>query len=228
VSFVDAADAYEDMFGRVALEAVTDRWVIQNLSHHEFYDGLKRAFDMVVAGIGLACSLVLFPFIALAIRLDTRGSIFIAQDRVGQYDRCIRLYKFRSMERNDTSLSADKPENRITRVGKVLRKSRLDELPQLWNVVRGDMSLVGPRPELPSGVRLYEEKIAHYRLRHLIKPGLSGWAQLYHDAHPHHTADIDATCEKLSFDLYYLKNRSLMLDVLIGLKTARKVLRGGI
>lgn len=226
-SFVDAADAYEDMFGRVPLEAVTDHWVIRNLSHHEFYDGLKRAFDVVVAGLGLVCSLVLYPFIALAIRLDTRGSIFIAQDRVGQYNRSIRLYKFRSMERNDTSLSVDKPVNRITRVGKVLRKTRLDELPQLWNVVRGDMSLVGPRPELPAGVHFYEQKIAHYGLRHLIKPGLSGWAQLYHDAHPHHTADIDATREKLSFDLYYLKNRSLVLDVLVGLKTLRKVLRGG-
>jgi lipopolysaccharide/colanic/teichoic acid biosynthesis glycosyltransferase len=223
-SFVAAADAYEDMFGRVPLETVTDQWVIQNLSHHQFYDGVKRVFDMVVAGIGLVVSAVLFPFIALAILFDCPGPVFIAQDRVGQYDRRIRLYKFRSMERNDTSLSADKPANRVTRVGAILRKSRFDELPQLWNVVRGDLSLIGPRPELPAGVKLYEREIAHYGIRHLIKPGLSGWAQLYHDAHPHHTADIEATREKLSFDLYYLKHRSLVLDVLVGLKTVRKML----
>jgi lipopolysaccharide/colanic/teichoic acid biosynthesis glycosyltransferase len=223
VSFTTVSDAYEDVFGRVPLALMSDQWVIQNMSRHDFYDGLKRVLDIAVGLAGLLASLVVYPFVALAIRLEGAGPIFIAQERVGQYNKPITLYKFRSMERNDSSLSADKAQNRITRVGAILRKSRVDELPQLFNVVRGDVSLIGPRPELPSGVELYDREISYYSLRYLIKPGLSGWAQLYHDAHPHHVADIEATREKLSYDFYYMKHRSLVIDVLIVLKTMRKL-----
>jgi lipopolysaccharide/colanic/teichoic acid biosynthesis glycosyltransferase len=115
----------------------------------------------------------------------------------------------------------------VTRVGKFLRSSRLDELPQLWNVLRGDLSLIGPRPETPSLVAVYEKEIPYYGIRHLIKPGISGWAQLYHHADPHHATAVEETRKKLSYDLFYLKHRSLLLDVVIGLKTIRRVILRG-
>lgn len=224
VSVVGAAEAYEDVFGRISLAHISDSWVIHNLTHHQVYDVIKRVIDLVASGAGLLILAVLFPFIAIAIRLDSRGSVLIVQDRVGQFDRPIRLYKFRSMQRNDTSLSGGKEPNAVTRIGHILRKSRLDELPQLINVLKGDLSLIGPRPELPAGVAIYERELPYFKIRHLIKPGLSGWAQLYHDNHPHHSVDIEATREKLSYDLYYLKHRSLTLDGVIAIKTIRKVL----
>jgi lipopolysaccharide/colanic/teichoic acid biosynthesis glycosyltransferase len=112
----------------------------------------------------------------------------------------------------------------ITRVGKFLRTTRIDELPQLWNVFRGDLSLIGPRPELPELVKLYEKEIPYYNIRHLLKPGLSGWAQLYHKNHPHYRPDVSETRVKLSYDLYYIKNRSLLLDLKIALKTIKTLL----
>jgi lipopolysaccharide/colanic/teichoic acid biosynthesis glycosyltransferase len=224
VCFVDAAEAYEDVFGRVSLAGISESWVVHNLSRHDAYDSLKRAADIVVGGTGLLVAVILFPIIMLAIRLESRGPGIIVQERVGQYERRVRLYKFRTMDRNDTSLSMENGPNRVTAVGAILRRTRLDELPQLFNVLRGDLSLIGPRPELAAGVALYEVVVPNYRIRHLIKPGLSGWAQLYHDNHPHHCANIEATREKLSYDLYYVKHRSFFLDVIVGLKTIAKLL----
>jgi lipopolysaccharide/colanic/teichoic acid biosynthesis glycosyltransferase len=112
-----------------------------------------------------------------------------------------------------------KKGNVVTKIGSFLRKSRIDELPQLWNVFRGDLSLIGPRPELPEIAKVYEKEIPYYNVRHLIHPGLSGWAQIYHENHPHHNADINETKNKLSYDLYYIKNRSLILDVKIAMRT---------
>jgi len=113
----------------------------------------------------------------------------------------------------------------VTRVGKFIRSSRLDELPQLWNVIRGDLSLVGPRPELPQLVDIYDKEIPYYNARHLVKPGLSGWAQIYHEAHPHHAVATEDTRDKLSYDLYYIKNRSLALDAKIILQTFQVLLK---
>jgi lipopolysaccharide/colanic/teichoic acid biosynthesis glycosyltransferase len=109
----------------------------------------------------------------------------------------------------------------VTRVGSFLRKTRIDELPQLWNVLRGDISLIGPRPEFADAVQSYMDEIPYYNVRHLIKPGLSGWAQIYHENHPHHGLDVGATSEKLSYDLFYIKNRSIILDAIIALKTLK-------
>jgi lipopolysaccharide/colanic/teichoic acid biosynthesis glycosyltransferase len=128
------------------------------------------------------------------------------------------------MTGNDTGESALNSSLRVTKVGSFLRRTRIDELPQLWNVLRGDYSLIGPRPELPALVAAYSEKIPYYNARHLLKPGLSGWAQIYHREHPHHGIDIEETQNKLSYDLYYVKNRSLLLDLQIGLKTIRTIL----
>jgi lipopolysaccharide/colanic/teichoic acid biosynthesis glycosyltransferase len=166
----------------------------------------------------------------LAIKLDSNGPIFIVQERVGRKSKPIKIFKFRTMTANDNGVySNGKSENKVTDVGAFLRTSRLDELPQLWNVVRGELSLIGPRPELPSLVAQYEKDIPYYGIRHLTKPGLSGWAQIYHDNHPHHGLAVEQTTEKLSYDLYYLKNRSFVLDVTIAIKTIKKLLsRSGI
>jgi len=232
VRFFDANALYEEVFGRIALNAIDDSWIARNVSRyaHVLYDSLKRVMDVVVALPAAIISLIFYPFVIVAIKLDDGGPIFITQERVGEGNKIVHLRKFRSMERNDVNLaSAEHKTNKVTRVGKFLRVSRLDELPQLWSVVTGQLSLIGPRPELPSGVALYEKEIPYYASRHLIKPGLSGWAQLYHDNHPHHGTNVEATREKFSYDLYYLKHRSLVVDATIVLKTIKKLLtRSGV
>ena len=231
IRFFDVLNLYEQVFERIPLSNLDERWIARNISRysHTWYDSLKRGMDIALAGLGVLLTLVVYPFVAIAIKLDDGGPIFITQTRVGEDNRPVRIYKFRSMRRNDTELTSQVSDNKVTRVGRFLRMTRLDEVPQLWNVVRGDLSLIGPRPELPSGVALYEKEIPYYGMRHLIKPGLSGWAQLYHDAHPHHAVHVEATREKLSYDLYYLKHRSLLLDLIIALKTFKKLLtRSGV
>lgn len=225
VRFYDMHEVYEEVFARIPLSIVRHSWFLENISSsaHAGYDVLKRGLDIVSALFGGVISLLFYPFVYIAIKLDDGGPLFITQERVGKDSKIITLYKFRSMSRNETELSSRR-ENRVTRVGNMLRKTRIDELPQLWNVLRGDLSLIGPRPELPSGVAVYEKEIPYYNIRHLVKPGLSGWAQLYHERHPHHGVDTEETRNKLSYDLYYIKNRSLVLDVVILLKTIKLVL----
>lgn len=229
VRFVDALSTYEEVFGRIPLSRLDTVWLARNVSQHPgYYDVLKRAMDLCVAFPAAIVSLVVYPFVIAAIKLDDGGSIFIRQERVGQNGEIIYNHKFRSMQRNDLDLgNASHRENKITRVGAFIRKTRIDELPQLWDIALGRLSLIGPRPELPSGVKIYEEQIPYYNLRHLVKPGLSGWAQLYHHQDPHHGADTEETRNKLSYDLYYLKHRSLLLDATIAVKTIRRVLMRG-
>mgnify|MGYP003394415737 FL=1 len=230
VRFFDAKTVYEEVFGRVPLSVLDDRWLARNVSRyaHTLYDSVKRLMDVVVGVLAGAVSLIPYPFIMIAIIAESGFPIFIVQKRIGQDGKVIYIHKFRSMQRNDEELSTQVANNRITRVGAVLRTLRLDELPQLWDVVRGDLSLIGPRPELPSGVALYEKEIPYYGVRHLIKPGLSGWAQLY-GQHAHHSVGLEETRNKLSYDLYYLKHRSLALDAIIALKTLKKLLtRSGV
>ena len=232
VAVVGLASLYEEMFGRVPLSVVDDAWLARNVSRytHALYDPLKRAIDILIALPAGVISLIFYPFVALAIKLQDGGSVFIWQERVGENGRMVRIPKFRSMERNDTDITSSAHRtNRITPVGAFIRSTRLDELPQLWSVIRGDLSLIGPRPELPSGVALYKKEIPHYDVRHQIKPGLSGWALLYQTNDPHHGSDVEATRQKLSYDLYYLKHRSIVLDVTIALKTIKKLLtRSGV
>jgi len=231
VRFVDALPVYEELFGRIPLSVLNERWLARNISRYSesYYDVFKRALDIVVALPALLISLIFYPFIILAIRLEDGGSAIISMPRVGEDGRIFNFYKFRSMTGNDHGNygqgGASKLE--VTRVGRIIRASRLDELPQLWNLLRGDISLIGPRPELPALVALYNEEIPYYGVRHLIKPGISGWAQLYHHADPHHKAAVEDTRDKLSFDLYYLKHRSFLLDVIIAMKTVRRLLLKG-
>lgn len=228
---IDAGKLYESVFDRVPLSLVGERWLVENtsisLGNRRVYDGLKRVLDIIVASICGLISLIFYPLVYFAVKLDDAGDIFIFQERVGKNGKPIKIAKFRSMSADDGGSyynNGGKSKLKVTRVGKFIRLTRIDELPQLWSVIKGDQSLIGPRPELPSLVSIYEKEIPYYNVRHLIKPGLSGWAQIYHRAHPHHAVAIDDTRDKLSYDLYYVKNRSLGLDLRIALQTARAML----
>jgi exopolysaccharide biosynthesis polyprenyl glycosylphosphotransferase len=230
VQIIDASKLYEAVFDRIPLSMVRERWLVENssvaLGSRRVYDLMKRLMDIVVAGVVGIVSLLFYPFVFIAIKLDDGGSIFIKQQRMGKNNKPVNIIKFRSMTSNDSGTygSNGKSQNRVTRVGKFIRLTRIDELPQLWNVIKGDQSLIGPRPELPALVGVYEKEIPYYNVRHLIKPGLSGWAQIYHRAHPHHAVAVEDTRDKLSYDLYYIKNRSLMLDLRIALQTINSIM----
>jgi lipopolysaccharide/colanic/teichoic acid biosynthesis glycosyltransferase len=185
---------------------------------------MKRFIDVVGALILLIPSLLVFPVVALAIRLEDKGPLFYRAIRVGQSGKPIHIYKFRTMTGTDTPDRAVKSTLSVTQVGSVLRKTRLDELPQLINVLRGDLSFIGPRPEIPTLVDIYAKEIPYYNLRHLVKPGLSGWAQINNFDVPRGGVDVERTIDKLSFDLYYLKHRSFLLDIEIALKTVNILL----
>lgn len=226
--FFDLHDVYEEVFGRIGLSRIDNRWLARNVSRsaHLLYDPIKRFMDIAISLPGSLLPALLYPFIALAIKLEDRGPVFVLLPRVGQDGQTIYIRKFRSMTGNDAGNYGAQGSTKlsVTKVGQVLRTTRLDEFPQLWGVLRGDLSLIGPRPESPALVESYNKEIPHYALRHLVRPGLSGWAQLYHDNHPHHGTDVEATREKLSYDLYYLKHRSLWLDAVIIIKTLKKLL----
>ncbi len=221
VSFINVQQLYEIFFERVPISLISHGWFLTNISNRPKlgYNFFKRVMDIIVALIVGLVSLLLYPLVIFAIKLEDGGPIFYVDERVGRGGRLIKIYKFRSM-----SLQSNIQDRQPTRVGRFIRKARIDELPQLWSVIKGDQSLIGPRPEKSDYVALYSQQIPYYDTRHLIAPGLSGWAQLYQENHPHFQAEIDATREKLSYDLYYLKNRSWWLDVKIALKTIRALL----
>lgn len=223
VRFVDYHKIYEDIFNRIPLSLVNYSWFLENISiYPKFtYDFLKRVMDITLSFILFIFSLFLYPFVFIAIKIDDGGNVFIKQDRIGQGGRPIKIIKFRTMAIDDGGDGNDDRKMKITKVGSFLRKTRIDEIPQLYNVIKGDMSLIGPRPELPNLVKLYEKDISFYNVRHLIKPGLSGWAQIYQKDPPKFETDYSQTKNKLSYDLFYIKNRSFILDIKIALKTIK-------
>ena len=224
VNFIDMHKIYEDIFDRVPLSLLRYNWFMENISTtpRAVYDLLKRLMDVSLSFILFAVSLLAYPFVWLFIKLDDGGPLFIVQERIGEGNKIVKILKFRSMSRDDRGdYAGAKEPNTVTKVGRFLRKSRIDELPQLINVLKGDLTLIGPRPELPALARKYSEEIPYYNVRHLVRPGLSGWAQIYHDRHPHHGADTEETKNKLSYDLYYIKNRSFLLDIKIALRTLK-------
>jgi exopolysaccharide biosynthesis polyprenyl glycosylphosphotransferase len=224
-ALIDVNQLYQDVFDSVPLSLTHYSWVLSNVSVSWAHDVVKKGIDVVLALILGVLSLILYPIVAWAIKLDDGGPIFITQERIGKFQNKIKIVKFRSMSGNDKgNYKNGKTELKITRVGKIIRRLRIDELPQLWNVVKGDLSFVGPRPELPALVNHYSSKIPYYDARHLITPGLTGWAQIKHERHPHHGTDVEETKNKLSYDLFYLKNRSFLLDLYIMFQTARVVL----
>lgn len=227
VRFLDLQKVYEEISGRVPLDLISDKWILENISLQPkpIYTLTKRVMDIVIALPLAILTCIYWPLVWLAHMIEDRGGLFSFQTRVGQNDGPIKLMKLRTMNNaNDGGKWANSNKNKTTRVGEFLRRTRLDEFPQLWNVIRGDLSLIGPRPEFPDPVREYEKNIPYYKLRHIIKPGLSGWAQINQIENPHHEINIDLTRDKLSYDLYYLKNRSFLLDLKISLKTIKTVL----
>jgi exopolysaccharide biosynthesis polyprenyl glycosylphosphotransferase len=227
VQFSDIQKVYEGVFDKVPLLLVNDTWFLENVSTSPkaTFDILKRGTDIILSTILGIISLIFYPFVYLLIKLDDGGVIFSYQYRVGQNNKIVKIAKFRTMSiANDGGKwnpgDDKKQKNVVTRVGKFLRKSRIDELPQLWNVFAGDISLIGPRPEFEEPVTQYAKAIPYYNVRHIVKPGLSGWAQIY-GRHPHHGVHVDDTRDKLSYDLFYIKNRSILLDVKIALQTLK-------
>ena len=220
-------EAVERLIGRVPLR-IDDgghaRTAGASLDRGWFYSAAKRVGDIAFAlAMGLGIVLIV-PFVALAIRLDSPGPIFYSQYRVGLNGRLFRIYKFRSMrqdaEKNGAAW-AQVGDARVTRIGRFLRLTRIDELPQVWNVLRGDMTLVGPRPERPEFTSLLEAEIPSYAERHQVKPGITGWAQVRY----RYTSSVRDSEAKLEYDLYYVKYRSLGLDLRVLLQTVLVVIQ---
>ncbi len=203
---------------------MTDAWFmsILHLYQRSYSRRSKRAFDIVVSLLGILLTAPLFPLIALLVH-RTKGPIFYRQTRLGEQGRPFTILKFRTM-RTDAETNgavwAQEFDPRMTNVGRLLRASRLDELPQLINVLRGEMSIVGPRPERPEFLSMLEQSIPFWSRRHLLRPGITGWAQL----RAGYTADSRATEEKLSYDLWYLRHQSLVVDALICARTIPSLL----
>ncbi len=227
IRFFNLPSIYEQLHNRVPPALIGESWLLENVttsSPHYAYDVVKRLIDIVGSLILLIPTAIIFPFVMFAIWIEDRGSFFYKTARVGQYNKNIHIFKFRTMTGQDNPDDALKSTLRITSVGRFLRKTRIDELPQLLNILRGDLSFIGPRPEIPTLAHVYAENIPYYNMRHLTKPGLSGWAQINNYDVPRGGIDIPRTIDKLSFDLYYLKHRSLLLDIEIALKTINTLL----
>jgi lipopolysaccharide/colanic/teichoic acid biosynthesis glycosyltransferase len=191
---------------------------------HSAFASLKRIFDLVLASLTLLIMAPLMALVALLIKLERRGPVFFSQTRVGQHGSLFTLHKFRTMEVGSEfkGLYTVEGDPRVTRLGHWLRLTRLDELPQLWNVLRGEMSLIGPRAEWIKCVERYEQAIPYYHFRHLVRPGITGWAQVNYP----YGANIEDTIEKLMYDLYYIRHFSIALDATVILKTLHVMLFG--
>ena len=217
----------ESLTGRVEIEHLSEN-TLGSLSPNQAYIKMKQALDWLAALLVVVVLSPIFALVALAVRLDSTGPILFRQERTGYRGPAFTLYKFRSMKLdNDFSDDRDKAitksgDDRITRVGRFLRKTRIDELPQVINILRGEMSWIGPRPEAVVLSRWYEQELPFYRYRHIVRPGISGWAQVNQG----HVAAVDDVLEKLHYDFYYIKNFSPWLDMVIVLKTVKTMLTG--
>lgn len=226
INILEGATFYEALTGKLSVEQIKPSWLI-------FSDGFrksrvrrvaKRIGDVVSSLILLVATGPLMAVVAILIKLDSPGPVFFSQERVGQHKRPYMVHKFRSMvadaEQHTGPVWAKDDDDRITRVGRVIRKLRIDELPQLWNVLKGEMSMVGPRPERAHFVEQLEAVIPFYRERFAVKPGITGWAQVSYG----YGASVDDAIEKLNYDLFYIKNLSVFMDLMILLKTVKIVL----
>jgi sugar transferase (PEP-CTERM system associated) len=228
IQIMDAPSFYELAQGKLMLESITPSWFIfsSGFRRTTIFSICKRTIDIVLSCIGLLITLPFFPLIALAIKLDSSGPVFFRQERVGIREKLFVLYKFRTMgqdaEKGTGAVWAEKNDPRVTKLGRFFRGSRIDEIPQLINVLKGEMSFVGPRPERPEFVEKLKQVIPYYSKRHFIKPGLTGWAQVRYP----YGSTIEDAVEKLRYDLYYIKNICPFLDTLIFFETIKVVLFG--
>ena len=231
VQIADLATFYELLTGRIPPLTFSEGWFLDHLKNkkHRVYDHLIRIVDLLSGLIIGSVFVVFFPFLAFAIKLTSKGPIFYKQIRVGKNGKEFYLYKLRSMYAISKDGGAEKNgaqfakvnDTRITPIGKFLRKSRMDELPQAWNLIKGDLAIVGPRPERPEIIQKIESTMPYYTLRHSVKPGITGWAVV----NQNYTDTLEQILQKLQYDLYYIKNRSLLLDMSILLKTVNVVVR---
>jgi sugar transferase (PEP-CTERM system associated) len=231
VAFDHLASVYEEYTGKIAVENLRPSWLIfsEGFRKGRLLQTAKRLIDVGCAGVGLVLAAPIILLVAVAVRLTSAGPIFYHQRRVGQHGLVFTVHKFRSMrvdaEHATGAVWAKEGDDRVTPIGRFIRKTRLDELPQLWNVLRGEMSLVGPRPERPEFIAQLTGQIPFYGQRHIVKPGLTGWAQVSHM----YGDSVEGALEKLQYDLFYIKNLSVSLDLFILFKTVKIVLlrRGG-
>ena len=219
------SDLYEELTGRMLLDQLGHSWLLSLPMRSETsrtYGAFKRGFDILAAVVGLLLLAVTAPLVWLALKLEDRGPLIYRQERLGKYARPFTIVKYRTMRRNPQpeASQTDLGDERITRVGRVLRKLHLDELPQAWNILKGDMSMIGPRPEQPSYVAMLQQSIDFYNTRLSVRPGLTGWAQVNFG----YGEGVEGAREKLSYDLYYIKRQSATLDMLILARTAVAVL----
>ncbi|HUS10982.1 MAG TPA: TIGR03013 family XrtA/PEP-CTERM system glycosyltransferase, partial [Pyrinomonadaceae bacterium] len=227
VSIEEGATFYERFTGRVSLDMIRPSWLIfTGRGRQVRLAAISRsAVHRLVALIGMFLSLPIAALTAILIKIDSPGPVFYKQERVGKNGRPFVLTKFRSMRVDAEKagpLWANKADDRTTRVGRIIRKIRVDEIPQFWNILRGEMSFVGPRPERPHFVRQLAQEIPYYEQRHLIAPGLTGWAQIKYP----YGASIEDARQKLQYDLFYIKNYSLLLDGVILFETIKIILFG--
>ncbi len=226
VQVTDLARFFERVHGQVPIESLKASWLIYGNGFRQSWlrSLVKRSFDVAVAASLLVLMSPVIAITAIAIALESGLPVIYRQERVGLHGRTFSLFKFRSMrkdaEKDGRPAWAAVDDDRVTRVGRFLRQSRIDELPQLLNVLRGEMSFVGPRPERPVFVKMLAEQIPFYAVRHSVKPGITGWAQVRYS----YGATVEQSMRKLEFDLYYVKNHTLFLDLLILLETVRVVL----
>ena len=226
VAFEHLASVYEAYTGKIAVENLRPSWFIFSggFKNSRWRRAMKRNIDLVLAVVGLTLGAPLFAVLAVAIRLTSKGPVFYKQERVGLRGQVFTVFKLRSMqvgaEAATGAVWATANDTRVTPIGRFLRRTRLDEMPQLWNVLRGEMSMVGPRPERPEFVSALEKQIPFYGQRHVVKPGLSGWAQVRYT----YGASTEDAMEKLQYDLYYIKNFRLTLDLFIIFETIKTVL----
>ncbi len=228
IEIMEAPSFYERVHGKLMLEHITPSWIIfsSGFRRTTLLTLFKRCSDIILAALGLLLTAPFFPLIALLIKIDSPGPLFFRQIRVGGSEEQFNLYKFRSM-RQDAELAtgavwAQQNDPRVTRIGLFIRNTRIDEIPQLFNVLKGDMSFIGPRPERPEFVEKLKIVIPYYSKRHFIKPGVTGWAQVRYP----YGASVEDAVEKLRYDLYYIKNLSVSLDLLIFFETIKVVLFG--
>jgi exopolysaccharide biosynthesis polyprenyl glycosylphosphotransferase len=226
INFFDLANFYEKITGKIPVTTIEQIWFLENLTENnkKVYDHLKRIFDISFSFLLLVVTLPLVPLVAILVKFSSQGPIFFHQVRTGQAGQNFTLIKFRSMLKDAETQGhqwAKENDPRITKIGRFLRKTRLDEIPQLLNVLKGEMSLVGPRPERPEFIEQLQNEIPFYKERLLVKPGLTGWAQVMG---PVYGGSIEESLEKLQYDLYYIKNRSLALDINIFLKTIKIII----
>ena len=228
IEVIEGTSFYEMLAGKLIVDQINPGWIIFSKG---FYKSrirrfIKRTLDLILAVFMVILFLPLISITAVLIKIDSTGPIFFSQERVGMNKTSYMLYKFRSMVQNAEKQSgpvwASDNDQRITRVGKVIRKWRIDEIPQLWNVLKGDMSFVGPRPEREFFVNQLEKIIPYYAERFSVKPGISGWAQVCYN----YGASVDDAVEKLNYDLFYIKNMSVFIDLMIILRTIKIVLFG--